>query len=295
LPRRNDLRPGSIAALVLDAPAVAPRPTRPKHRTLSVGGTADIVLGSKAPGRGQGMGVGLLAAVALYVALASAAQFWAGNHAGPRGSGATPPLQVTQIEHVVDLAPPRPPIPSPLPRLTSRGVAATSRPVTPGPPAPAAAGQVVAAEPAEAEAADFTDFDIAIGQGTAYAGGVTASSGTGTSAVHAAEVDRNARPATGAGSHARPVGLPVSDWSCPWPPEAAALSIDEETVVVRAVVRPDGSVVSASLLSDPGHGFGAYAVECARAQRFQPALDDAGAAVTARSPPIRVHFAKAAR
>ncbi|NMO18693.1 TonB family protein, partial [Pyxidicoccus fallax] len=153
---------------------------------------------------------------------------------------------------------------------------------------PAQAGQVVAAKES-AEPLDFTGFDIASGQGPRYAGGVTASSGRSTTAVAPGTV-------TGAdgddpeGSLARPVRLPARNWNCPWPREAESLRVDEETVVLRVVVTPEGGVTSAELLSDPGHGFGAAALACARSARFEAAVDRAGRRYLATSPPIRVRF-----
>jgi periplasmic protein TonB len=88
------------------------------------------------------------------------------------------------------------------------------------------------------------------------------------------------------------VGLPRQDWDCPWPPEAEALSIDEQFVLIRVVVRADGSVASADLISDPGYGFGPFALACARQQRFPAATDDAGRPITATSPPIRMRFTR---
>ncbi|WP_437587945.1 energy transducer TonB [Sorangium sp. So ce1000] len=66
--------------------------------------------------------------------------------------------------------------------------------------------------------------------------------------------------------------------------------MDEQTVVIRAVVRADGTVASAELLSDPGYGFGQMSLACVRRQRFVPAADEEGRPITATSPPIRVRF-----
>jgi protein TonB len=88
------------------------------------------------------------------------------------------------------------------------------------------------------------------------------------------------------------VSLEGQSWSCPWPPEADSERIDEQTVVIRVVVDPDGSVKSADIIVEPGHGFGKAAVTCAMNTRFTPAHDRAGNAVRARSPPIRVRFTR---
>jgi protein TonB len=88
------------------------------------------------------------------------------------------------------------------------------------------------------------------------------------------------------------VSLEGQSWSCPWPPKADSERIDEQTVVIRVVVDPGGSVESAELVVDPGRGFGKAAVACAWDTRFTPAHDRAGNAVRARSPPIRVRFTR---
>ena len=80
-----------------------------------------------------------------------------------------------------------------------------------------------------------------------------------------------------------------STWSCPFPPEADADQIDEAVVTVQVTVRPDGSALSASVVSDPGHGFGRAARACALGRRYQPALDRSGSP-TAASAPVNVRF-----
>ena len=92
--------------------------------------------------------------------------------------------------------------------------------------------------------------------------------------------------------HSRPVSLADDDWNCAWPRSAEAADIDEQAVVIRVVVRADGSVESAQLVHDPGAGFGAAALECARRSRFRPALDRQGKALRAASPSIRVRFTR---
>jgi protein TonB len=153
---------------------------------------------------------------------------------------------------------------------------------------------VVAAAPKADDPLDFTDFTIATGQAQRYAGGVTAANGTNSRAVHAPAVDRNAAPdrAAGAASLARPVRLEARDWRCPWPEQADLLSVDEERVVIRVDVDAAGAVTAASVLEDPGHGFGDAALRCARRHRFVPALDASGRAIAATSPPIRVRFTR---
>nr|WP_233261226.1 TonB family protein [Vitiosangium sp. GDMCC 1.1324] len=273
----------------------------PRH----VAGTesiASIVFGparAKAPGR---FAWAMLATVALHgAAVGFAWRAWQQESSRALSVvAAKPPIQ---IEHVVDLQPPAPPEPLPPPppppasRPPPRSARAQTPPSTAKPassappaPAPAQAGAVVAADEAEAPL-DFTGFDIVSGQGQSYAGGVTASNGTSTQAVEAVASPSGDANGSGA-SRARSVQLPARNWECPWPREADALRIDEQAVVLRVVVTAEGRVTSAELVSDPGHGFGQAALECARNARFDAALDREGRPYAASSPPIRVRFTR---
>ncbi len=138
---------------------------------------------------------------------------------------------------------------------------------------------------------DFTGFDITTGQAQRYAGGVTASSGTSARAVESI-TSNTSNTSASATSRARPVQLPARHWNCPWPGEADALRIDEQTVVLRVVVTAEGRVSSAELVSDPGYGFGRAALACVRNVRFDAALDRDGRPHEATSPPIRVRFTR---
>jgi protein TonB len=250
-------------------------------------GIAAIVLGERARPRRRLLWGAFLAAGAAHAGLALGAF---GGKTPPRA--AAKPREVLRVDHVVDLTPPPPPPPPP-PRVT-RAPKEPPQPaeptLAPPPPAPAQAGTVVAAEDDSQQPVEFTD--IVAGQGPGFAGGVTATDGTSSKAVHAANVVRGGAPGGTGQSLARSVGPPALDWSCPWPPEAEDLAMDEETVVLRVTVRPDGAVTAVEVMTDPGHGFGRVARECARAYRFPPALDDGGHPIVAMSPPIRVTFTR---
>ncbi|HHH30314.1 MAG TPA: TonB family protein [Polyangiaceae bacterium] len=64
--------------------------------------------------------------------------------------------------------------------------------------------------------------------------------------------------------------------SCPFPPQADLHQVDKATVVLSVTVAPSGRVTNASVISDPGYGFGAAARRCVLAQPFPPALDEDG-------------------
>ncbi|MFI5308934.1 MAG: TonB family protein [Polyangiales bacterium] len=187
---------------------------------------------------------------------------------------------------------PPPPVPPPAVREKLAEPRRTAPPSAPSPPAAAAA--IVAAEPAPNAPLDLTGETFVTGNANAYAGGVT--SGTGTSrtpvravvpASAAARLPRPSRP-----DLSSKVALQEQDWQCPWPREAEGEPIDEQVVILRVVVRPDGSAESAALVHGPGHGFGEAALACALRTRFTPGHGRDGEPVTQQSPPIRVRFTR---
>jgi protein TonB len=196
---------------------------------------------------------------------------------------------------VVDLLPPPPeqPLPDPVvPPPTRARLPPTARPKVP--PPPAQAGRIVAQEPRSDAPLDLTKNTFVTGSAATYAGGTTTATGTNRVAVPPAIVDPNARPTSRPGEPDRSHAVALSDdeWRCPWPPEADAEQIDEQAVIIRVKVRPDGTAASARLVADPGHGFGRAAVACALSTRFSPARDRAGRPTEADSPPIRVRFTR---
>jgi len=271
----------------------------PSHRGLLLESPAAIIFGEGRRGSGRLVLAASLATFALYgvVAVVLSRAEW-----GQAPRRVESPTAMQMFEHVVELPvppPPPPPAPAPEPPKPLQAVEKTALAPAPAPraepaapPPPAAAAEVVAAAP-EAPL-DFTGFDIATGNAHRYAGGVTASNGTNTRAVHTPAVDRNAAPdrPAGAVSLARAVQLEARDWRCPWPEQADLLSVDEERVVIRVDVDAAGSVVRAAVVEDPGYGFGDAALRCARRHRFVPALDASGRAIAATSPPIRVRFTR---
>jgi protein TonB len=173
-------------------------------------------------------------------------------------------------------------------------VVGRSRPASSSAALPAQAGSVIAQEPSPDIPVDLTGETFITGTARAYAGGVTASAGADSDVVRAGDVASRATPGSQltAPSRASAVSLADQSWSCPWPREADAEQIDQETVVIRVVVGADGKPESAAAVSDPGHGFAAAATTCAMRTRFNPAHDRAGEPTRARSPPIRVLFTR---
>jgi protein TonB len=161
---------------------------------------------------------------------------------------------------------------------------------------PAQAGAIVAREADPNAPVDLSADAFVTGTANAYAGGVTAASGTSTHAVSELAAPAAPPPPTAAVAKApllsRPVELSGDEWQCPWPREAEAAELDEQIVTLRARVDAEGRARSVALLDDPGFGFGAAARTCALQTRFSPALDRDGNPVAANSPPIRVRFTR---
>jgi periplasmic protein TonB len=206
-------------------------------------------------------------------------------------------------QETIELEDPPPPeaLPPRLPPPPRAGVSparpaarsTTRRPPVAGtPPPPAEAARVVAQEPSAAAPLDLSAATFVVARAAAYAGGATVATGTNKVAVSTSNVDSSRPPTAKPGSPDRSsaVKLDADEWRCAWPAEAAAEDIDEQSAVIRVVVRPDGTAESAHLIADPGQGFGPAAVDCSLKTRFVPARDRDGNAIRAESPPIRVRF-----
>jgi len=216
-----------------------------------------------------------------------------GRSAGPRSAEMAARIHdAIATERALDTTPPPPPPSTPVtaknpPRREARPSTRTPRAARAAPAAPAQAAQLAAAAPAPA---DFTGTAFVVGSGSTRAGGATTANGTSRSPALGAVAPAGTGRGAARPDRARAVSLDEVAWTCPWPAEADAQQVNEQTVVLRAAVRPDGHAEHVDVLSDPGFGFGAAARLCALSTRFEPARDPAGQSVAALSPPIRVHF-----
>jgi serine/threonine-protein kinase len=85
---------------------------------------------------------------------------------------------------------------------------------------------------------------------------------------------------------ARPASL-LPNWECEYPGQPFYLDLEAWLV---ATVLPDGKPESVQLLSDPGHGFGKAARECAMRQPFVPGLDEHAQRIRSKTRPFLVRF-----
>jgi protein TonB len=194
----------------------------------------------------------------------------------------TTPAMVTQLIDV-ELPPDitRQPVAEPVQREPVRASppsrrAASATHAAP-PPAAAQAAQVLTAA---GEVIEFGETFVA-GEAASYAGGVTETGGSAEQAVR--DTGARAGGVTGgtgtalAGDRSRaPVLAGGARWDCPFPEEGEDRGIDHAVVTLRVEVATDGSVVAATIASDPGDGFGREARRCALRKRWSPGLDRAG-------------------
>jgi protein TonB len=170
------------------------------------------------------------------------------------------------------------------------------------PPTPSKAGAVLTQKENPDEPVDLTKEGFVSGDGDRNNGQV-AKAGTGNDPVLNTAASLKGTPGGKGTAAPAPPAAPVEDrsravqlaggssWNCPFPPESDAEQIDQATVTVQVTVRPDGSALSASVVSDPGHGFGRAARMCALTRRYQPALDKAGTAIVS-SAAVNVRFSR---
>jgi len=243
-----------------------------RMRRLAIGGACVVALYASAilvVGRFGRSGASVCAQIAARVHDAIAAE---------RAVEVTPPPNPPPAE-----TPPPPHVAEPALREHVHTAAAHHAPA-----APAQAGQIAAASTSPV---DFTGSAFVVGSGPSYAGGSTSGTGTNRQAAAGAVAPNGTGTEAGAARRrARPVSLDQAAWNCPWPAEADARQVDQETVVIRVAVGADGRADRVDVLEDPGFGFGRAARQCALSTRFGPARGAAGDPIAALSPPIRVHF-----
>ncbi|HVY38376.1 MAG TPA: ferric siderophore ABC transporter substrate-binding protein [Polyangia bacterium] len=275
--------------------AQTPASPRPAGRRLPI---AELVFAGEPGGRLRRLTLGAVAVLALYTAAVLVVRQLGRSGASVVAELAAQIHDAIAAQRSVDIKLPPPPPPPP-PAPAPEAPVATAAPAVAhnhvravahhAPAAPAQAGQIAAATEAPL---DFTGSAFVVGSGSTYAGGASTAGGTSrTPATGAVAPGAHGDGQVAAHSRARPVSLDQASWNCPWPAEADARQVDQETVVIRVAVRPDGRVDRADVLDDPGFGFGRAARDCALSSRaFTPALDTSGAPVAGLSPPIRVHF-----
>lgn len=156
------------------------------------------------------------------------------------------------------------------------------------PPAPSEAQKVLTQEPSKDEPEDLTGNAFLAGNGDQANSGPTQINGTGKPNPAAVKGGTPGGTGTVMGApppvkvdRSRPARiLNLANLSqCPFPEEANAEQIDDASVVIEIKVGIDGRAESASIRSDPGHGFGREARKCAMRERYNPALNVDGAPI----------------
>ncbi len=206
----------------------------------------------------------------------------------------------------IDLEPPKPPEvvkpdePEPPkleePKLREPEPPPATELPTPAPEA-AQAAQVLAAEGEPEGPLDLSNAFVQ-GTGDVYAGGTTHKDGTATSAVTSIHAAPGGTPG-GTGTVVVPVqnlsrkavDFGSAVWDCPFPSEADLDQIDDAYVSISYTVTAEGRVSDLKVHTDPGHGFGRAAKNCAKLRRYEPALDPSGKA-TSETKLYNVHFTR---
>jgi protein TonB len=229
-------------------------------------------------------------------------------HGGLAMAARAAPARAVEITRVteVDLSPPPPPEPRKVapPEPTEAKGPATKPPAQPRPPQAARAGALLTAKESAPSAIkdDLVDF-VTDPAGTSYGSGVVARGGTADHGEHGAA-------AAGVGSAPVPAAAPprgdglvaaanlsrraalheANACAGFYPSEADA---DSGAVTLTLVVRADGGVSAASIVSESpaGQGFGKAARACLQTKRFEPSLDRSGTPVTAAAT-IRLRFSR---
>jgi protein TonB len=209
--------------------------------------------------------------------------------------------------YAVEMAPPKPPPPPeepPKPEPEPQARIPSRNPQTDAsPPPPAQAGKVLTANPDPDAPLDLTGDGFVTGDGDHYVGGVTSAKGTSTTAVRQTQAKNGGKiGSTGngkLGSDATKPDLsraPVpadSSWNdCGFPAEADTDQINFTRVRVMVTVGIDGRAQKVSVLSDPGHGFGRQAQQCAFRKAFNVGLNTDGNPVVSTTPPFNVTFTR---
>jgi periplasmic protein TonB len=257
------------------------------ERTVRI---VDLVFAGEPSGRVRRLAVGGACVVALYTCAILVVGRFGRSGASVCAEMAARVHDAIAAERAVDVTPPPPPPPAetpPTPHVAEPAIREHVHAVAAhhAPAAPAQAGQIAAASTSPL---DFTGSAFVVGSGPSYVGGTTTSTGTNRKPISGPVAPNGT--GDGARSRARPVSLDQAAWNCPWPAEADARQVDQETVVIRVAVGVDGRADRVDVLQDPGFGFGTAARQCALATRFGAARNPTGDPIAALSPPIRVHF-----
>lgn len=148
--------------------------------------------------------------------------------------------------------------------------------------APAPVPEPVTAAPVVGLTADATTDADAKG----FAAGATAvGAKVGTAPTHGGLGATEVRGVVGgSGDRSRAAGLADGrNWECPFPQEAEDEGIEAARVTLEVQIGTNNAVDKATVVSDPGYGFGQEARRCALRRRWFSQLDSHGAPITGRA------------
>lgn len=198
---------------------------------------------------------------------------------------------VARLERPAPAPPPPPPTPAPPPAARApRSTRPQARAAAP--PSPAQAGKVVAAAPDPGAPVDLTGFNLVVGEGKSYAGGVSAAAGKSTTAVESPAAVIGGKPDAPAADFSRPASAAHRYWSCPWPDEEQTTDVRDVRVTIRVRVDADSNPASVQIVNAPPGGFAAAARRCAEGEAFLAAHDVQGRSISSLTAPFVVQFVR---
>jgi protein TonB len=203
---------------------------------------------------------------------------------------ALPPVDIDHATNFVDIELPKPVVPpvetvTPVPKAPDEPRPAARAPTAAARrTAPAAA--VLTKQDDPADAVDLTNTFVT-GSASSYSGGATMAGAAGAEPSAAPQASTHALPReeepsrSGPDRSSRAHLAGGARWRCPFPSEADAAQVDRAIVRLRVEVDASGKARGASVLRDPGLGFGREAMRCALTTAWNAALDRAGSPVVA--------------
>jgi len=202
------------------------------------------------------------------------------NHPAEPRAIAAQPVDLAFSEPPEPPEPPRLQISDPTEEAKAMRVSAPSRaPATPNDSS--VANEILTQPENAAEPLNFTDVSVT-GSATAARGGVTSRFGSSAHASPGSATGANpgGEPRPKEPDHSRRAAVAGGpDWRCPFPSEAEEEGMNVASTTLSIVVDPRGTAERVTVLSDPGHGFGAAARRCARGKRYVPARGSDGRVV----------------
>lgn len=205
-----------------------------------------------------------------------------------------PPARTPTIKLATYLAP----TPTPVPEPVAKPPAAPEAAKMPAPSqrkrrrsrkAPTRPNKRSTGTKSSAQTLDFSEQQA----GTLESAGPAGSAGSSHTGQMASPGGSTAKPGSGSRRPNRAQPAKVASgaaWNCAWPDAALDRASQQERVLVQITLNQRGKVIHGKVLENPGFGFGKEALNCAKRQRYTPAKDAEGRAISGGTLKLRVNF-----